>query len=241
LLKFRPILVEIKCPRYRAITHAVPPYYLPQVQMLLWICDLEEAHFVQYRPPTLWERGDLDVVVVKRDRQWMSEKLPVMLRFCDEVDAYNALASNIPNVVTPTYTRPAPPPAPAKRRRQFIDVLDVMESEAKVKVMELEGDDMDAMPLPKVAFRRLTVVMDEDIHREPGLVTFDYDEIYRRTKQQAMAMARRSNAGWTWEPDRIFESSDATKLRKKCYKPSVTTLLKNRQTSVTAEPSNTHP
>ena len=73
-------LIEIKCPLKRKITPEVPVYYMPQIQLLLEILDLEEAVFIQYKPSELTWPGPEEFVVteVTRDRKWFEEKLPIM-------------------------------------------------------------------------------------------------------------------------------------------------------------------
>ena len=73
-------LLEIKCPLQRKITDEVPGHYMPQVQLLLEILNLEEAVFIQYKPMELTWPGpeEFCVTEVKRDRQWFQDQLPVM-------------------------------------------------------------------------------------------------------------------------------------------------------------------
>lgn len=72
-------LIEIKCPPKRVITENVPVYYIPQVQLLMEILELEECDFVQYKP------GDpLTITHVLRDRKWFAETLPILKEFWDE-------------------------------------------------------------------------------------------------------------------------------------------------------------
>lgn len=73
-------LLEIKCPLKRRITPEVPVYYMPQLQLLMEILDLEEAVFIQYKPQEITWPDPVEFVVteVKRDRQWFQDKLPVM-------------------------------------------------------------------------------------------------------------------------------------------------------------------
>lgn len=68
------ILVEIKCPPNRKIKPGyagVPVYYIHQVQMLMYILELDSCHFVQYKPymgefaPEI-----LEVVEIQKDPQW---------------------------------------------------------------------------------------------------------------------------------------------------------------------------
>jgi putative phage-type endonuclease len=74
-------LLEIKCPMSRKIENKVPKHYLPQLQILMEVLNLEECDFIQYRPEPL----EYVVVNVKRDREWFKERLPKLQAFWDEV------------------------------------------------------------------------------------------------------------------------------------------------------------
>lgn len=80
-------LVEIKCPLTRKITPEVPVYYMPQIQLLLEILNLEEAVFIQYKPAEIAWPGPEEFVVteVTRDREWFREQFPRMKEFWDKV------------------------------------------------------------------------------------------------------------------------------------------------------------
>ena len=73
-------LIEIKCPLKRKITPEVPVYYMPQLQLLMEILDLDEAVFIQYKPENLtWpEPAEFVVTEVPRDREWFKTNLPIM-------------------------------------------------------------------------------------------------------------------------------------------------------------------
>ena len=75
------ILLEVKCPATRTIVSGeVPLHYQAQVQVLLEIFDLEEAHFIQWKPT------EFDVTVVRRDRDWFNSKaLPMMTDFWENL------------------------------------------------------------------------------------------------------------------------------------------------------------
>ena len=75
-------LIEIKCPLTRKITPAVPKYYLPQIQLLLEVLDLEACDFIQYRPGPPEE---FEVTEVIRDRAWFARILPIAKAFWDQV------------------------------------------------------------------------------------------------------------------------------------------------------------
>lgn len=73
------ILIEIKCPK--KISTSVPVYYMPQIQLLLEIIELEECDFIQYSE----EKDLLKVIKVKRDREWFYKNLPKMDAFWKRV------------------------------------------------------------------------------------------------------------------------------------------------------------
>jgi len=75
------LLIEIKCPLTRKIEPKVPKHYLPQIQLLLEIMDLEECDFIQFKP----EPREFVVVRVKRDREWFTRYLPVMKAVWDRI------------------------------------------------------------------------------------------------------------------------------------------------------------
>lgn len=60
--------------------------HVPQIQCLLEIFDLETAHYVQYRPPTLPFRDEiLDIVELKRDRSWFASNFHHLEDFIQEL------------------------------------------------------------------------------------------------------------------------------------------------------------
>ncbi len=80
-------LLEIKCPLRREIKAEVPVYYMPQLQLLMEILNLEECYFIQYKPAEItWPRpAEFVVVHVLRDRQWFADSLPVFQAFWEKV------------------------------------------------------------------------------------------------------------------------------------------------------------
>ena len=80
-------LVEIKCPLSRQIKDEVPGHYMPQLQLLMEILDLDSCDFIQYKPSSVtWPKPpEFCMTHVKRDRQWFIEKLPIMKEFWDKV------------------------------------------------------------------------------------------------------------------------------------------------------------
>jgi putative phage-type endonuclease len=74
------LLVEIKCPLTRKIEAKVPKHYMPQIQLLLEITDLEECDFIQYRPPE-----EFVVVRVPRDRTWFETHFPAIEKIWNKI------------------------------------------------------------------------------------------------------------------------------------------------------------
>lgn len=72
----------VECsPLSRAIKDEVPSFYLPQVQVLMEILDLEKAAFIQYRPESEWAGMEFQCTEVPRDREWFNAHKPSMLSF----------------------------------------------------------------------------------------------------------------------------------------------------------------
>ena len=76
-------LIEIKCPPKRDIKSSPPKYYMPQIQLLMEILDLEECDFIEYKPPDHGDKYSLNTI--KRDREWFKNSLPVFQKFWDEL------------------------------------------------------------------------------------------------------------------------------------------------------------
>jgi putative phage-type endonuclease len=80
----KPVLLEVKCPYRRVIKHGeIPEYYFPQVQLNMFICDLEIADFIEYRPP-----NEINIVRVNRDENWLKENLEKLEKFWKEIEFY---------------------------------------------------------------------------------------------------------------------------------------------------------
>ena len=80
------VVIEIKCPSSRVIIPGVcPEVYEAQVQVLMEIADMEVAHFVQYKPGSLFCEEILDITVVERDRGFFARALPILLDFMKDV------------------------------------------------------------------------------------------------------------------------------------------------------------
>tara|TARA_Y100001970_G_C13996406_1_gene730963 strand:+ start:219 stop:956 length:738 start_codon:yes stop_codon:yes gene_type:complete len=82
-----PILLEVKCPYRRKIKIGeIPKYYYPQVQLNLFICDLNVADFIEYQPPNV-----MNIVRTYRDQKWLDTNLPILERFWKEVEHYREI------------------------------------------------------------------------------------------------------------------------------------------------------
>jgi len=65
----------------------VPVYYMPQLQLLMEILDLDTCDFIQYKPADITWPGPAEFVVVHvpRDRQWFQDNLPIMKDLWDKI------------------------------------------------------------------------------------------------------------------------------------------------------------
>ena len=80
-----PILLEVKCPfRRKIIDGYIPEYYVPQVQLNLFICDLKIADFIEYCPKT----NKLNIVRIYKDTNWLNKYLPILKSFWNDVLHY---------------------------------------------------------------------------------------------------------------------------------------------------------
>lgn len=80
-----PILLEVKCPyRRKIIMGEIPKYYVPQVQLNMFICNINLADFIEYCPTT----GILNIVRLERDEHWLSENIPILEKFWKDVEYY---------------------------------------------------------------------------------------------------------------------------------------------------------
>jgi hypothetical protein len=59
-----------------------------QVQLLLEICNLEEAHFVQFKPGSLIYDEEFQITKVCRDRQWFQNNVKYMVDFVDTLQCF---------------------------------------------------------------------------------------------------------------------------------------------------------
>lgn len=80
----KPILLEVKCPyRRKIVMGKIPEYYLPQVQLNMFICDLDKADFIEYQPPNV-----MNIVRVYKDETWLQNNLKILESFWKEVEYY---------------------------------------------------------------------------------------------------------------------------------------------------------
>ncbi len=80
------VMLEVKCPLRRKIKHGqVPAYYYPQVQLNMFILDLEIADFIEYFPPINGKNMELNVVRVHRCDEWFRTNVPILRKFWNEV------------------------------------------------------------------------------------------------------------------------------------------------------------
>jgi putative phage-type endonuclease len=74
--------VEVKCPMRRKIKHGqISEYYYPQVQLNMFILDLELFDFIEYVPdPT-----EINIVRIHRNTEWFDSNFPILEAFWNEV------------------------------------------------------------------------------------------------------------------------------------------------------------
>lgn len=83
------LLLEIKCPLTRAIRHDVPAEYYAQMQVQMEVADLEGCVFAQYKPATVFQRGMLDILLIRRNREWFTYNFNLYFNpFWEEVVAH---------------------------------------------------------------------------------------------------------------------------------------------------------
>jgi len=108
----RAVLIEVKCPYKRKIKMGYcPEYYYPQVQLNMYICNLQEADFIEYKPDT--RGGDdyiLNIVHMKRNDEWLRDSIPKLKSFWDSVLHHRIVGIQThPNYEKLRYKEPPPP------------------------------------------------------------------------------------------------------------------------------------
>lgn len=81
--------VEIKCPlRRKIIPGVIPHHYMPQIQVQMEVCDIEETIFIQYKPAHMTDSGEpyADITFVKRDREWFAKHKETLQSFWEELN-----------------------------------------------------------------------------------------------------------------------------------------------------------
>jgi len=80
------ILLEIKCPlRRRIVQGVIPKHYIPQLQTLMEIMNLDRAHFIDFKPKSIVAPEICAVTELKRDRRWFAKYFPIMRAFVHEM------------------------------------------------------------------------------------------------------------------------------------------------------------
>jgi putative phage-type endonuclease len=116
-------LIEIKCPLKRHITSEVPIHYMPQLQLLMDILDLDEAVFIQYKPYDLTWPAPEELVItrVPRDPDWMTTSLPKMRALWDKVLWHRE--NGVDALLKPKKTRK--PYAARKNKSDFLETCEI--------------------------------------------------------------------------------------------------------------------
>lgn len=95
VVRDRPLLIEIKCPKMRKITHQVPCHYYPQLQIQMHVTGIHLSHFVQYLPPTLTSDGILDILEVPYNAEWCKAAIAYLTDFQAMILETRALHSQL--------------------------------------------------------------------------------------------------------------------------------------------------
>ena len=75
-------LLEIKCPlRRKIIKGFVPIHYMPQLQLLMEIFDLDSCDYFEYKPESISNEMEYNLVNVKRKQNWLNENLETFCSF----------------------------------------------------------------------------------------------------------------------------------------------------------------
>ncbi len=78
--------VEVKCPLRRKIKHGqIPEYYFPQVQMNMFIMDLEVTDFIEYIPSATGKSVEINIVRIFRDDDWFDSVFYILEKFWTDV------------------------------------------------------------------------------------------------------------------------------------------------------------
>lgn len=81
------IQLEVKCPLRRKIKHGqIPDYYFPQVQLNMFILDLEVTDFIEYIPNITGKNVEMNIVRIFRDEEWFDKNFLVLEKFWSEIE-----------------------------------------------------------------------------------------------------------------------------------------------------------
>lgn len=81
--------VEVKCPLRRKIKHGqIPEYYFPQIQLNMFILDLEVTDFIEYIPSAIGKNTELNIVRIYRDEEWFDKNFLILEKFWQDVELW---------------------------------------------------------------------------------------------------------------------------------------------------------
>jgi putative phage-type endonuclease len=138
-------VLEIKCPLSRKIVPGhVPEHYMPQVQICMEVCDLEEAIFIQYKPESITWPNEAEFVVtrVPRDREWFQRVMPALRAFVEEMKrAPPEPPKTIFDLPLPSVA--VPPPRPPAPKPPVVCHITEEDAAPSLPSLEWEGDAME--------------------------------------------------------------------------------------------------
>lgn len=84
--KYKPILVEIKCPFYKqSLECEIPDIYWPQVQTQMAVTGIHTVHLMQYFPPDLVSPGEVTIFEAKFDPVWWKRAVEIATNYYYQV------------------------------------------------------------------------------------------------------------------------------------------------------------
>lgn len=80
------VMLEVKCPLYRKIKpQYVPVYYYPQIQLNMFILNLDKTDFIEFIPNGVGKKPEISITRIFRDPLWFNDNFPKLLSFWNDV------------------------------------------------------------------------------------------------------------------------------------------------------------
>lgn len=84
------VMLEVKCPLRRKLKYGYcPDYYMSQVQLNMFILDIDKADYIEYIPLNTYtfrnNEPKMNVVRIYRDDEWIRINIPKLISFWEQV------------------------------------------------------------------------------------------------------------------------------------------------------------